>query len=97
RRVWQANLRGSVEARLESRGKEGGHGGWSRMDLESCRSTFSGRSADRRSVSRPPAPLGAGAQTTSQRPGESESLDEGLPKAPARQGQNRKTGVIASL
>jgi hypothetical protein len=28
--------------RLEPRGKEGSRGGWSRMDLESCQSTFPG-------------------------------------------------------
>jgi hypothetical protein len=32
---------GSLEARLEPRGKEGGHGRWGGMDLEPCRALFS--------------------------------------------------------
>ena len=46
--------------------KESSHGRRGRMDLESGRSTFSGRGADRRSVSRAPAPLGVGAPAVSQ-------------------------------
>ena len=47
--------------------KEGRHGRRSRMDLESGRPAFSRRRSDRRSLSRPPAPVGLGAQTVSQR------------------------------
>jgi len=66
RRVWQANLRGSLETRLEPRPEEGGHGRWGRVDLESCRTNISGRGADRRYVSRAPAPVRSGAQAVSQ-------------------------------
>ena len=55
-------LSGSLEARLESCGKEGGHGRRGRMDLESGRTPFSRRGPDRRSLSRSPAPLGVGSQ-----------------------------------
>ena len=66
RGVWQATLRGSLEARLEPRGKESRHGRWGRMDLESCRATLSRRGPDRRSLSRSPAPVGVGPQAISQ-------------------------------
>ena len=77
-------LSGSLEARLEPCGKESRHGRWSRVDLESGRTAFPRRGADRRSVSRSPAPVGLGPQTVSQRPGRPEILDEGPSKAPAR-------------
>ena len=73
RRVWQAHLSGSLEARLEPRGEEGRHGRWSRMDLESCRAALSRRHSDCRSLSRAPAPLGVGAQAVPQRRSEPES------------------------
>ena len=44
-----------------------------------------------------PAPVGVGAQATSQRSSDPESLDEAPPKAPARQGQNRKARGHASV
>ena len=98
RGVWQANLRGSLEARLEPRRKEGRHRRWRGMDLESCRAALSRRDSDRRSVSRPPAPLGPGAQAIPQSTkAEPESLDDGPPGRSAGQGKNRKAGGLAPL
>ena len=97
RRVWQAHLSGSLEARLEPRGKESRHGRRRRMDLESGRPAFSRRGADRRSLSRAPAPVGTGTQAIPQRRSATEGLDEDPPEAPARQGENRKAGARASL
>lgn len=58
---WEA-----LESRLEPRGKEGRHGRRGRMDLESGRTTLSGRGADRRSLPCAPTSLGSGAQASSQ-------------------------------
>ena len=66
RRVWQADLRGSLEARLEPCGEEGRHGRRRRMDLESGGTTFSRCGPDRGSLSRAPAPLGFGPQVVPQ-------------------------------
>src|ERR1700693_6162900 len=66
------------------------------MDLESGPATLSRRAADRRSVSRAPALVGLGAQALPQRYSGAESLDEGPPKTPSRQGENRKTRVGAA-
>jgi len=46
RTVWQAHLSGSAKTRLEPRQEEGGHRGWSRMDLDSGRRTLPGRDSD---------------------------------------------------
>ena len=69
----------------------------SRVDLESGRSALSQRRADCRSLPRSRASMGPGAQATPQRFGKPESLDENPPEAPARQGQNRKAGSLATL
>jgi hypothetical protein len=66
RRVWQADLRGSLEARLEPCGKQGRDGRRGRMDLESGGATFSRRGADCRSVPRAPTPVGVGPQAAPQ-------------------------------
>jgi hypothetical protein len=65
---------------------------WNQTDLH-----FPGAHSDRRSVSRAPTPVGVGTQAISWRSVEPEDLDEGPPKAPARQRENRKAGARASL
>ena len=57
----QADLRGSLETRLEPRAQEGSHGRRSRMDLESGGPAFSRRHSDCRSLPRSPASVGVGA------------------------------------
>src|SRR6266478_3024646 len=67
------------------------------MDLESSGATLPRRAADRRSVSRPPTLVGLGPEALPQPRRGTEILDEGTPKAPARQRENRKAGCFAAL
>jgi len=97
RRVWQTNLPGSLESRLEPRGEESRHRRRRRMDLEQRRPAFPGRDTDRRSVSRSPIPVGCRPQAASQRRSEPESVDEGPPEAAARPRENRKAGSLAAV
>src|SRR5437016_13157012 len=96
-RVWQAHLSRSVETRLEPCEEEGGYWRWRRMDLESCRRTFSGRHPDCRSIPCSPASVGGGTPAVSPRGSQTENLDEGPPEAPAGQGENRKTRGRAAV
>ena len=97
RRVWQAHLSGSSPTRLEPSKKEGGHRGWSGMDLESGRRTLSRSQGDCRPLPCSATSLDGRAPTVSPGGSATESLDEGPPETSAGQRENRKTGERATL